>query len=146
MGAASISSGSSVVPISGEVVSREIDVPVTFTVSLAAPGTSMKLTVVIFATSTTTLVTLLRNPVASAATEYCPGMSPIAVNVPAEEVAVCDTTPVDVLVIAILAWLINAWLESVTVPLIPLCICACTGATRRSKARQTRTGRSAAFA
>ena len=97
----------------------------------------MKLTVVIFATSTTTLVTLLRNPVASAVTEYCPGMSPIAVNVPAEEVAVCDTTPVDVLVIAILAWLINAWLESVTVPLIPLCICACTGATRRQQSQAT---------
>ena len=47
---------------------------------------------------------------ASATTEYSPGISPTTVKVPAEEVTVWDTTPVDGLVMVILAWLITAWL------------------------------------
>ena len=62
MGAASTSSGSSVVPISGEVVSSEMVLPFTLTVSEAAPGTSVMLTVDIFAISTTTVVWLFLNP------------------------------------------------------------------------------------
>jgi hypothetical protein len=109
-----------VVPITGEVVSREIVLPVTLTVSDAAPGIRVKLIVDILAISTTTVVRLFLNPVASAPTEYSPGIRPTTVKVPAEEVTVWDTTPVEVFVIVTLAWLITAWLASVTVPFIPL--------------------------
>ena len=120
MGASLTSAGSSVVPTSGEVVSRVIKLPSTFTVSVLAPGVRVILTVDIFAISTTAVVSTFLKPCASAATEYLPGSSPITVNVPAEEVTAIDTTPVARLVIVILAPGTTAWLESVTVPLMPL--------------------------
>jgi hypothetical protein len=41
------------------------------------------------------------------------------VKLPADEVTVGDTIPVELLVIVILALGTTAWLESVTVPLMP---------------------------
>ena len=49
----------------------------------------------IFAISTTTVAWLFLNPDASTATEYSPGIRPTALKVPAEEVTVFDTTPVE---------------------------------------------------
>ena len=120
MGATFTSSGSSVVPTSGEVVLSEMVEPVTLTVSLAAPGVSEIVMLDIFAISTNTVVWLFLNPEASTLSEYSPGIRLTTLNVPAEDVTVLDTTPVELLVSVTRAPLTTAWLGSTTVPLIPL--------------------------
>src|SRR5580658_7532253 len=119
MGASFTSSGSRVVPMVGDVVSSEIAVSFTFTVSPAEPGCKVMLTVEILATSTVTWLWTFLNPGESTWTEYVPGSNPTTVNVPIEVVAVAETTPVDVLVTVTLAPGITAPDESATVPLIP---------------------------
>src|SRR5580658_184926 len=138
MGASFTSSGSRVVPTTGDVVSREIAVSFTFTVSPEDPGCKVRLTVEILATSTVTWPLTFLNPLKSAATEYVPGSRPTTVNAPIEVVVVFDTTPVDVLMMVTFAPGITAPLESATVPLIPACTWAWRLALGSSRLREAR--------